>query len=175
MLKRLALAALMLGQPLLARDAAPPVVTVDARVDAFASRLQSYVAYCRTAAKPEYTVDCLSERLDFAAATLGNYGWQRDVKAALRATSRRLNAVTATYADPAAPGVTLRAGPITAARPIQPIARANLTRAATAATAVLQETELTLLRSADTSAANALAFAQVAAIVGSAKVLLRAA
>ena len=176
-LATIALIALMLAQPLRATDATAPIVMVDAKVDAFAARLHSYVDYCRTSAKPEYAVDCLSERLDFAAASLGNYGWQRDVKAALRASARRLDAVTAKYADPAKPALTLRAAnnAIVSARPIQPVARANVTRATAAAAAVLEETQFTLLRSADTSGANALAFAQVAAVVGSAKVLLRSA
>lgn len=179
-LATLALAALLIGQPLMATDSAPPVVTVDAKVDAFTTRLQSYVEYCRTSAKPDYAVDCLSERLEFAAASLGNYGWQRDVKAALRASARSLNAVTAKYADPARPPVTLRSGasaprPIVSSRPIQPVAPENLTRATTVAANVIEETEFTLLRSAETGGANALAFAQVAAVIGSAKVLLRAA
>ena len=171
----LSLSALLLGQPLAATETLPPLVTVDAQVNAFTTRLQSYVDYCRTSARPEYAVDCLSERLDFAARSLGNYGWQRDVKSALRASARSLNAVTAKYADPTRPPLTLQAGAITSARPIQPVARANLTRATTAAAAVLEEAEFTLLRSADSAGANALAFAQVAAVVGSAKVLLRAA
>lgn len=175
------LVALLIGQPLLATDSAPTaVLTVNAKVDAFTTRLQTYVDYCRTSAKPEYAVDCLSERLDFAAASLGNYGWQRDVKAALRATSASLNKVTAKYADPAKPAITLRAGassplPIVSSRPIQPVAPANLPRAASVASDVLEEAEFTLLRSASTSDTNSLAFAQVAAVLGSAKVLLRSA
>ena len=47
--------------------------------------------------------------------------------------------------------------------------------AASAAEAVFATAELTLLRSADTSPENALAFAQVAEVLGTAKVLLRAA
>lgn len=183
-LAALTLAALLLGQPLAANDAGAPIIapllSVDAKVDAFTTRLQYYVDYCRTWARPEYAVDCLSERFEFAAARLGNYGWQRDVKAQLRTAVRSLNKVTARYADPGAPPVTLRTGAgaplaIVSSRPIKPVAPENRTRAATAAADVLEEAEFTLLRSASTSDASALAFAQVAAVLGSAKVLLRSA
>lgn len=155
----------------------PPVLSVQSEIDAFTTRLQSYVDFCQTYAKPQYRVDCLSERLDFAAASLNGYGWQRDVRAALRATSRSLYAVTTKYGAANAPAVTLRGQttPITSARPIRPVAPQNQTRANAAATGVIQEAELVLLRSAETSPANALAFAQVAAVLGSAKVLLRSA
>ncbi len=158
-----------------------PLVQVATDSTRFSATLQSYVDYCQTYAKAQYAVDCLSERLVFAASGLGNYGWERDVKAALLATSQGLDAVTAKYVSTTAPAVKLRAtgsNPIRSTRPIRPVAPENVTRASAAASDVLEEAELTLLRSSSTSGAsevNALAFAQVAAVVGSAKVLLRSA
>lgn len=182
---RLHLAALTLGLSVLGlghatvatADASLPTLTVQSELDAFTTRLQSYVDFCDTYARAQYKVDCLSERLTFAAKNLGNYGWQGQVKATLRATARSLYAVTTKYAAPGAAPVTIRndATPIVSSRPVRPIAPQNQTRANAVASAVIEEAELTLLRSADTSSANALAFAQVAAVIGSAKVLLRSA
>ena len=181
----LRLAALALSALLLAPSAPAPQVpapsqvplTVRAEINEFSARLRSYVDFCDRYARPEYQVDCLSERMTFAASTLGNYGWEREVKAALKASARSLNAVTTKYRAPDAPPVRIQnpATPITPTRPIRPVAPENVTRAAAAAEGVFQNAELTLLRSADTSPENALAFAQVAEVLGTAKVLLRAA
>ena len=154
-----------------------PLVSVRAEINEFSSRLRTYVDFCHRYAKPEYQVDCLSERMNFAAASLGNYGWEREVKAALRASARSLYAVTTKYRAPGAAPVRIWSPetPIVPSRPIRPVAPENVTRAASAAEAVFATAELTLLRSADTSPENALAFAQVAEVLGTAKVLLRAA
>ena len=180
-LATIALVALTFGQPGFAPQNPltnpVPALTVRIELNAFTAKLQSYVDFCDRYAKAQYKVDCLSERLTVAAASLGNYGWQREVKWTLRATARNLYAVTTKYADPGAAAITLRGQgtPIVSSRPVRAVAPQNQTRANAAASTVIEEAELTLLRSADTSPANALAFAQVAAIVGSAKVLLRAA
>lgn len=176
----LALCAAALGiglVPVATADAPLPLVSVQSELDAFTTRLQSYVAFCDRYARAQYKVDCLSERLTFAANNLGNYGWQGQVKATLRATARSLYAVTTKYAAPGAAPVIIRndATPIVSSRPIRPVAPQNQTRANAVASNVIEEAELTLLRSADTSQANALAFAEVAAVIGSAKVLLRSA
>lgn len=138
-----------------------------------ANQLRAYVAFCAQAAKPEYRADCLAERFTLAAETLGRYGATAELYRALKRAARDLSAVSRTYASTTAAPLILSSAQFTTLRPIQPIARENLARATTAATEVLQEAELTLLRSA-TRAPEVSAFTQVAAIIGTAKVLLRA-
>ena len=88
-------------------------------------------------------------------------------------TAHDLAAVSRKYASPTMQPLMLHSQIITTSRPIRPVAPANLPPSNAAATAVLEEAELTLLRSS-TRSPNVLAFSQVAEIVGSAKVLLRA-
>ena len=150
-----------------------PLPLVQVQATDVSAPLRAYVAFCKTAARPEYVVDCLSERLSVAADAMNRYGDTAELYRALKAASRGLSAVSRTYASQTAAPVTLRAAALTTTRPIRPVATADLARANAAATAVLDEAELTLLRSS-TRSPNALAFQQVAEVIGSAKVLLRA-
>ena len=168
-LAALALTALAaLPQPPAQRTLLPLVQVQSADV---ASQMRAYVAFCQGTAKPEYVVDCLAERFNLAADTMGNYGATADLYRALKRAARDLAAVSRKYAAPATPPLVLSSN-FTTTRPIRPVAPANLPRSNAAATEVLQEAELTLLRSA-TRSPDILAFQQVAEILGSAKVLLR--
>ena len=148
-----------------------PLITVQA--SDVASQLRLYVAFCQTTAKPEYIHDCLSERFDTAANALGAYGTTAELYRTLKTASHDLGAISRKYASPAAQSLTLQSAAFTTSRPIRPVAPENLAPANAAATAVLEEAELTLLRSS-TRSPDVLAFQQVAEIIGSAKVLLRA-
>lgn len=165
-LAALALAALNGAQPALQTLPMPQVQANDV-----ASALRLYVAFRRANARPEYTVDCQSGRIDVAAAALGSYGDTAELYRALKRASSDLAAISRKYASPAMPPVVLRSAALTTTRPIRPVAPGNL--AAANAAAVLDEAELTLVRSS-TRAPDGPAFQQVAEVIGSAKVLLRA-
>ena len=166
----LALAVLALAPP--PAPEAMPLMQVQATD--ISGQLRRYVAFCQSTARPDYVVDCLSERFDVAADAVGSYGDNAELYRALKTAARDLAAVSRKYASPTARPLVLSAtGSFTTSRAIRPVAPENLLPANAAATAVLDEAELTLLRSSSRST-NALAFRQVAEVVGSAKVLLRA-
>ena len=163
------LAALALGTP----GQAPLPLNLTQVQATGITTLRTYVTFCQTNAKPEYVVDCLAERFDVAANAMGNYGDTADIYRALKAAAQDLAAVSRKYASPTMQPLMLHSQIFTTTRPIRPVAPANLPPSNAAATEVLEEAELTLLRSS-TRSPNVLAFSQVAEIVGSAKVLLRA-
>ena len=133
-------------------------------------QLRRYVAFCQSTARPDYVVDCLSERFGVFADAVGSYGDTAELYRALKTAARDLAAVSRKYASPTSRPLVLSAtGSFTTSRAIRPVAPENLLPA----NAVLDEAELTPLRSS-TRLTNALAFQQVAEVVGSAKVLLRA-
>ena len=138
-----------------------------------ASQLRQYVAFCAASAKAEYVVDCLAERFNVAADGLGRTGDTAELNRALKEASHDLAAVSRKYASATTAPLVLQTSAFTTTRPIRPVAPDDLRPSNAAATAVLEEAELSLLRSS-TRSPNALAFSQVAEIVGSAKVLLRA-
>ncbi|MBC7737206.1 MAG: hypothetical protein H7245_08295 [Candidatus Saccharibacteria bacterium] len=141
----------------------------------WAAVLGTYVTFCRTTAKAEYYIDCLSERLAFTAAAMDPYNPDTAaLRRALQAAARDLYAVATRYHTPTAGQASPRAPSIATTRPLRAIAAPNRIRANAAATDVLDTTELVLLRATTTSTAQALAFAQVAEVIGTAKVLLRA-
>ena len=141
----------------------------------WAAVLGTYVTFCRTTAKAEYYIDCLSERLAFTAAAMAPYNPNTAaLRRALQAAARDLSAVATRYHTPTAGQASPRAPGIATTRPLRAIAAPNRIPANAAATDVLDTTELVLLRATTTSTAQALAFAQVAEVIGTAKVLLRA-
>lgn len=132
--------------------------------------------FCGALSDSAYHIDCLAERMRAAAQSLPEDGEMAEARAALEQAARDLAATTARYRDPARPPIRARRGgtrPISTARPIAPVRKADEARAKAEALAILSRTETVLLRSADRSAERALAYQQVAAAVGSNKVLLR--
>ncbi len=154
----------------------PPVVLIDAgQADAMVARLRLYIGFCQQA-KAAYRVDCLAERFAAAGRAMDPYGGLPEMRTALMAASQSLGAVARKYQSPTMAAVVLHATgaeTITSTRPILPVDPAKQGVANKAALAVVQDTQLTLLRSADSSASDALAFQQVAAVLDGAKVLLR--
>ena len=143
---------------------------------AYVDELQASVVFCKAISKREYLVDCLAERIGAVAEKLPAYGDRSEMRAALMTASRKLGAVAGKYRSPSLPTVGMQMGgahPITTTRPLRPVAPENLDAALTAAATILAETETVLLRSAAQSQDRALDFQQVAAVIGSTKVLLR--
>ena len=143
---------------------------------AYVDELQASVAFCKAISKREYLVDCLAERIGAVADKMPAYGDLSEMRAALMTASRKLGAVAVKYRSPSLPPVRMQMGgahPITTTRPLRPVAPENLDAAFAAAATILAETETVLLRSAAQSQDRALDFQQVAAVIGSTKVLLR--
>lgn len=110
-------AALMLVAPMVAagsfvgpappRSAPPPLVQT-AATDWAAVRA-SDVSFCRTSAKPDDDVDCLSERFAYAAARMDPYSRSTaDLRQALQAAASDLAAVATRYHTAAADETTPR-------------------------------------------------------------------
>ena len=153
----------------------PPPLVQTAATD-WAAVLASYVSFCRTSARPDYYVDCLSERFAHAAARMDPYSrTTADLRQALQAAASDLAAVATRYHAAGAGETTPRSATITPTRPLRAIAPQNRAAARTAGLNVLNATELVLLRSATRDPALTLAFTAVAKVIGTAKLLLRAA
>jgi hypothetical protein len=143
---------------------------------AYVDELKASVAFCQAITNREFLVDCLSERIGATAQRMPAYGDVSAMRATLLTASRKLGAVAAKYRAPATPAVRLQstgANPITTTRPLRPVASENLDAALAEAATIVAETETVLLRSAEGSQDRALDFQQVAAVMGSTKVLLR--
>ena len=143
---------------------------------AYVDELQASVAFCKAISKREYLVDCFAERIGAVADKMPAYGDMSEMRAALMTASRKLGAVAGKYRSPSLPPVRMQMGgarPITTTRPLRPVAPENLDAALAAAATIVAETETVLLRSAARSQDRALDFQQVAAVIGSTKVLLR--
>ena len=154
---------------------APPLLVQAAATD-WAAVLGSYVSFCRTSARPEYDVDCLSERFAFAAARMDPYSrTTADLRQALQSAASDLAAVATRYHTAGAGEATPRSATIIPTRALRAIAPQNRAAARAAGLNVLDATELVLLRSADRDPAQTLAFTAVAKVIGTAKLLLRAA
>ncbi len=134
-------------------------------------------AFCADLNDDAYRVDCLAERLGVVADGIpadSDYG---DVQAVLKETSRKLNDLARANRDRNRSAArAARGGDATSERttrrlvPVSPGAFASVNQQATA---ILEETQTVLLRSADTP--NQLAqYSRIAEAVGSNKVLLRA-
>lgn len=142
----------------------------------WAAVLGTYVRFCQTSAQPQYYVDCLSERFAYTASRMDPYNrGTADLRKVLQTAARDLSAITARYHTQDAGKATPRAANITPTRALRAIAPQNRAAASAAGTQVLDTAQLVLLRSADRDPTQALAFAQVAEVIGTAKVLLRSA
>ena len=140
--------------------------------------LQDSARFCASVPQLEYRVDCLSERLAAVAAAIPPSGDYAGARAVLARTAADLGALVAANPTDDLPRVRVSQGgasPITTSRPLRPVATAALPQVTARAEAILQETETLLLRSATGTAARTLAYQQIAAAVGSTKLLLRSA
>ena len=145
-------------------------------VSAYVNEMRASVVFCKAISNRAYLVDCLSERIGAVAAKMPAYGGTAEIRATLVTASRQLGAVANKYKSRTTPAVNMAMGgptPIATTRPLRPVAPQNLDAALSAASAIVAETETILLRSSTDPAQDALAFQQVAAVIGSTKVLLR--
>lgn len=140
--------------------------------------LQDSTRFCASVPQLEYRVDCLSERLEAVAAAIPAGGDYAAARALLVRTADDLGALVSANAATDLPQARISRGgdaPLATSRPLRPVATAALPEVAARAEAILQETETLLLRSSTGTAARTLAYQQIAAAVGSTKLLLRSA
>ncbi|MFV2053386.1 hypothetical protein [Aliiroseovarius sp. YM-037] len=132
--------------------------------------------FCRRIEPKEYQIDCLAERLEATARSLPTTGEYADVRSAILEASERLAAVARRNRSPSLPAATARAAnnpTRTTSRPLVPVASERLAAANRQATAIIEEAETTLLRSAESPENRMSHYQRIAAAVGSNKVLLR--
>ena len=142
------------------------------------AELQASIGFCAALTAREYQIDCLSERFAALADALPDTGDYADMKEALATAARKLGAVAAANQSPDLPTAIVRSRsgpPIVTTRPLRPVRTEDLAASLAAASAIIEETQTVLLRSTTNSAARMVAYQSVAAVVGSAKVLLRSA
>lgn len=132
--------------------------------------------FCRSLSDETYQIDCLAERMRAAADALPAGPKMAPARQALQQAATDLERTVAQYRDTAKPPIRARRGganPIATARPLAPVREPDLAAAKAQALSILEETQTVLLRAADRSAERALSYQQIAAAVGSNKVLLR--
>ncbi|NIZ62612.1 hypothetical protein DL239_16695 [Sedimentitalea sp. CY04] len=122
-----------------------------------------------------YRIDCLAERLTTLEKSMDNlvgYGEARDI---LSDTANQLREITQNNLDQDRPRARLEStdGSFRSKSPLSAVSAANERRALAQAVAVLAEAETRLLRSAESSSRRAVQYQQIAAALGSNKVLLR--
>ncbi|PCH75327.1 MAG: hypothetical protein COC12_01170 [Rhodobacteraceae bacterium] len=138
--------------------------------------LQAATRYCTPLGPKEYVIDCLAERLGTLSNQLEGQDGFEEVQAILDSTAKDLNQIarqnrSATLAP--ATFATQGQTPVQTTRRLIPVDEARMEDAVSQALAVIAETETLLLRSADDSTDRSIQFQQIAAAVGSNKVLLR--
>jgi hypothetical protein len=160
-----------------AAKTAKPGAASESTTRAIVQGLQDSARFCASVPQLEYRLDCLSERLEAVAAAIPAGGDYADARAVLAQTAVDLGALVSANPSPDLPRARISQGgatPIATSRPLRPVATAALPDVAARADAILQEAETLLLRSSTGAASRTLAYQQIAAVVGSTKVLLRA-
>ena len=145
-------------------------------VDFVVKGLQSAQQFCGQLSNKQYTVDCISERLSTLARQMPETGEYADARAALLDASRKLNDLAVANRSTTVPRARAsRTGttPVRTSRALTPVRLDRLEQVNQQATAILQEAETILLRSADSSATRQINYARIAEAVGSNKLLLR--
>ena len=133
-------------------------------------------AFCKQLLHQEYMIDCLSDRLQSVADGLSAVGEYSEVRRALEDAAQKLHALAVDNASVDLAQQVARTtgkGGRTSSRPLTAVSAANLAGVNAQATAIINSTELVLLRSSANSERRRVAFAQVAQVVDSTKVLLR--
>jgi len=122
-----------------------------------------------------YVIDCLAERLEALERDMIGLARYGDARRILRDTASQLRQITQDNLDQERPKARLASadGSFRSSRPLSAVSAAQKRRAISQAVAVLAEAETQLLRSAEASAGRAVQYQQIAAALGSNKVLLR--
>jgi hypothetical protein len=141
--------------------------------DEIAPRLAGIRDHCGGA--DVYVVDCLAERLDVLEQGMDQLAGYGDARRILRDTAAQLRQITQNNLDENRPKARMATadGSFRSTRPLTAVSAAQKRRAISQAVAVLAEAETQLLRSADASSGRAVHYQQIAAALGSNKVLLR--
>ena len=141
--------------------------------DEIAPRLAGIRDHCGGA--DVYVVDCLAERLDVLEKSMDQLAGYGDARRILRDTAAQLRQITQDNVDENRPKARMASadGSFRSTRPLTAVSAAQKRRAISQAVAVLVEAETQLLRSADASSGRAVQYQQIAAALGSNKVLLR--
>lgn len=129
--------------------------------------------FCKALVKQEYTIDCLSDRLQSVADGLSATGEYSEVQAALQDAAQKLHALALQNASQDLAATIARAAGQQSSRALSAISTAALGAANVQAAAIIDGARLVLLRSSSGSERRSVAFTQVAQVVNSTKVLLR--
>ena len=155
-------------------DAANPAALTAAVVADFGAA----IAFCDAIDGAEYTVDCLSERLDVIAEKLPETGEFAEMRGIIADASQQLGAIAGQNPSTTLPARVISStgtAPVSTTRPLRPVAADSLAANLAAADAVIAQAQVTLLRSTSNSQERAISYQQVAAIVGRSRTLLRSA
>ncbi|MEX5580053.1 hypothetical protein [Pseudophaeobacter sp. A-200-2] len=122
-----------------------------------------------------YLVDCMAERMEQLSVGMSGLSGYQDVRKTLGQTAGELRKIARDNRDPQAPRARVQHGDprLKSSRPLVAVASDRKRQAAAAAISALEEAETILLRSAAQSTARAVQYQQIAAALGSNKVLLR--
>ena len=134
--------------------------------------------FCQSMPAEEYIIDCLGDALQTIASGISPSGDYAEARAVLGDTAQKLRALARSNASRELPTGRVRVPTASgrgSASPLTPVARETLPQTNAAAVAILEEAETVLLRSAANSEARKVHYQQIAAAVGSNKVLLRSA
>lgn len=125
---------------------------------------------------PVYRIDCLRRGLKDVADRIPGVGDYRQAKRIIAQAASKLGGIHANNADASQPRVRTRGNArFKRQRTLTAVKRQNLRQAMQQAAAVIEEAETLLLRSAENSQKRSSHYQQIAAAVGSTKVLLRSA
>ncbi|KIC18950.1 hypothetical protein RA20_13265 [Leisingera sp. ANG-Vp] len=133
-------------------------------------------AFCRATGDSALQVDCLSERLETAAADIPRGTDYDEVRGVLQDTSDRLKRLARQNRDPGRSRVTVSSSTNPAertSRPLTPVSAAAQAEVNREAVLILQEAATILLRSAQAAQERQEQYAQIAEAIDSNKVLLR--
>lgn len=131
---------------------------------------------CRRLPAEEYTIDCLGDALAQIARQMPATGEYAEARAIIDQTARKLRDLARKNASNDLPRGYLRspgAEKKKLSSALTPVRTDTLQQTNKAATAILEEAETRLLRSAENSAARKVHYQRIAVAVGSNKVLLR--
>ncbi|WIY27765.1 hypothetical protein [Parasedimentitalea psychrophila] len=122
-----------------------------------------------------YVIDCLAERLEVLEKSMSGLARYGEARRILRDTADQLRQITQDNLDQDRPRARMEAidGSFRSTRPLSAVSAAQRRSAISQAVAVLAEAETQLLRSGEASLGRAVQYQQIAAALGSNKVLLR--
>jgi len=125
---------------------------------------------------PVYRIDCLRRGLKEVASRIPNVGDYQQARQIISRAASKLGGIQARNADASQPQMRSRGNArFKRQRTLTAVKRENLRQAMQQAVAVIAEAETLLLRSAENSEKRYSHYQQIAAAVGSTKVLLRSA